>query len=172
MWNDHIPSLTYPELLSFSKNKAITFQKVASSVPLHQLFHLPLSEIAFAQLLSLEQVIQGVALTHEPDSRTCMWGSNFYSSTRAYKQLTGHSQVHTAFKWLWNSSYQTKHKVFCWLLLKRQIEHKEYSKKKINDIGHYVRNEQRRHTHRSPMIYMRCELTNCVSYECTPSTKG
>lgn len=118
MWNDHIPSLTYPELFSFSKNKAITFQKVASSVPLHQLFHLPLSEIAFAQLLSLEQVIQRVALTHEPDSRTYIWGSNFYSSTRAYKQLTGHSQVHPAFKCLWNFSYQNKHKVFCWLLLK------------------------------------------------------
>jgi hypothetical protein len=30
MWNDHIPSLTYPELFSFSKNKAITFQKAPS----------------------------------------------------------------------------------------------------------------------------------------------
>ena len=48
-------------------------------------------------------------------------GSPFFSSSRAYKQLTGHANVPPAFKWLCKNCCQHKHKVFFWLLLKDRL---------------------------------------------------
>lgn len=48
---------------------------------------------------------------------TYIWGSNVFSSRKAYKQLSGQANVHPVYKWIWKSSCQPKHKVFFWLLV-------------------------------------------------------
>jgi hypothetical protein len=88
MWLDQIPSLSFPELFSFSKKKSITFQRAMTTEPLHNLFHLPLSEPAYDKLLSMEQILNSVELSHEPDSWSYIWGNLHFSSTKAYRQLT------------------------------------------------------------------------------------
>jgi hypothetical protein len=60
-----------------------------------------------------------------------MWGSKEYSVQKAYLQLSGSSDVHPAFNWIWKSKCQAKHKVFFWLLLHdglnthRQLQRKD-----------------------------------------------
>ena len=50
------------------------------------------------------------------------FGDHRYSAQKkAYKHLSGYRQVHPSFRWLWASSYQNKHKVFFWLLLKDRL---------------------------------------------------
>jgi hypothetical protein len=41
-----------------------------------------------------------------------------YRVAKAYKNIIGSQPVHPAFRWIWQSSCQQKHKVFYWLLLK------------------------------------------------------
>ena len=94
-WHEQIPSLNFPELFSFTKNKSLTVPKATPTtlVLFDRLFNLPLSEIAYAQLLSVEGSIQSLAFTREPDHRSYIWESPHFSSTttRAYRQLTGHA---------------------------------------------------------------------------------
>ena len=44
-----------------------------------------------------------------------------FSSTKAYRLLTGHRTVHQAFRWLWKSSCRNKCKFFIWLVLKDRL---------------------------------------------------
>ena len=65
MWNDPIPSLSYPELYSFAKNKnklATIVFPAKSGHFINSFDHLSLSEIAFSQLLNMEQTRHNVVL--------------------------------------------------------------------------------------------------------------
>jgi hypothetical protein len=134
MWQGFIPSQAYPELFSFVKNKSITHQRAVATVPFHRLFHLPLSEIAFEQMQILEIFLQSIITSQDSDIWNYIWGNNAYSSTRAYKQITGHALVHPAFKWIWKSSCQNKHIVFSWLLLRDRLSTRNILRRKTMDL--------------------------------------
>jgi hypothetical protein len=102
----------YLELFSFVKNKLLSFQTVHQTEPLHSLFHLPISEEAFAQLEQLQQLLNNQVISDNLDWWQYIWGNNQFSSKKAYLHLTGHAQVPQVFEWLWKSSCQNKHKVF------------------------------------------------------------
>ena len=112
LWGDDILAHKYPELLSFAKKKQITFRQGFSQVLLHGLFHLPLSQQAHTQLIFLQEELDGIDLENSADTWTYIWNSSLFSVKRVYAHLSGHCNPHPAFKWLWNSSYQNKHKVF------------------------------------------------------------
>jgi hypothetical protein len=109
-------SYLYPELFSFAKNKKITFHKAVLTSPLHNLFHLPLWEQAYAQLQYLTQELDALFLTEDPDIWTYILGSLLYKPAKAYCHLLGHSDAHPVFKWIWKTSCQHKHKVLFWRL--------------------------------------------------------
>lgn len=67
------------------------------------------------QELQLE--LSTIMLDTSKDSWVYIWGSAQYSSSKAYRLLTGHTQVDPIFKRLWKTSCQSKHKVFFWLVL-------------------------------------------------------
>ena len=94
------------------KNKAISVAEAKSLGNFHGLFHLPLSEEAYNQYLILQQSLDVLQLSDDKDTWGFIWGSNFFSSSKVYKQLSGHCAVHAAFKWLWRSSCQNKNRVF------------------------------------------------------------
>jgi hypothetical protein len=82
---------------------------VASVLELNSLqvvFHLPLSEEAYAQFCELDILMQSVQLTSDKDTWNYIWGSTQYSSKKAYDHLLGSQQVHPAFGWIWKSSCQ------------------------------------------------------------------
>lgn len=120
----------FPELLSFAKNKQIDFADGHAQTPLHSLFHLPLSQQAHSQLLLLQDLLGDVSVNGEPDKWSYIWNSGKFSIKKTYKHLSGHQNIHPAFKWIWACSCQSKHKVFFWLLLKDRLSTRELLQRK------------------------------------------
>jgi hypothetical protein len=88
---------------------------------LRDLFQLPLSEEAYAQFCELQIYLQGIQGLNEPDQWKYIWGTGQHRAANAYKTIIGSQPVHLAYKWIWQSACQQKHKVFYWLLLKNRL---------------------------------------------------
>ena len=93
LWENQVCAQVYPELFSFTKVKNVTIQKVLSPIPIDHLFHLSLSSEAYSQLLLLNEKLDSLQLTTSHDTWNYIWGSPLYSSSKAYKQLTGQASV-------------------------------------------------------------------------------
>jgi hypothetical protein len=98
-------------------NKNISVKQILESDALEDNFHLPLSEVAYEQFCELDIYMQTIQSKDGKDSWSYIWGCKNYSAFKAYKHLVDSQYVHPAFKWIWRSSYQLKHKVFYWPLL-------------------------------------------------------
>ena len=101
--------------------------------------HTSLSELQLMQMDLLlystyqYQIFLGsnnIEATIETNFWSYIWGTPYFSSVKAYVHLTGHRVIHNAFKWLWKSSCQNKHKVFFWLLLKDRLSTREILKRR------------------------------------------
>jgi hypothetical protein len=88
--------------------------------------------VAFDQVLSIEQVMENTILEElNNDAWTYSGGATKFRPTIAYRKMLGHQEVDPAFKWLWKSYCQPKHKVFYWLLLKDRLSTRNILKEKI-----------------------------------------
>lgn len=130
MWGDEVISQKFPELHSFARNKNVTHATAQSHQPFHSMFHLPLSQQAYSQMIALQDIMQITQLTGEPDKWSYIWNNQSFSVRKAYKHLSGHTNIHQAFHWLWKTSCQSKHKVFFWLVLKDRISTRGLLKRK------------------------------------------
>lgn len=110
MWLERIPSQSFPELYSFTKNKNISIEKAKRLPYLHHLFHIPLSEEAFHQYIQLQDLLESLPTSAEFDVWSYIWNIPCFTAAKAYKVLTGHREIHPAFRWLWKSSCQPNHK--------------------------------------------------------------
>ena len=88
-------------------------------------FHFPLSHLAAQQLVEIAQSLNSLSNLDDKDIWTYIWGSPFFSTSKAYSHLIGHLQVHPMFHRIWKSSCQNKHKVFFWLLLRDRLSTRE-----------------------------------------------
>jgi hypothetical protein len=100
VWNNQVRRIQYLKLHSFAKNKRISLNTACDAEAFHDLFHLPLSVEAYYQMQELQDELSGLVLEAEDGRWTHIWGSFRFSSSKAYKMLTGHSQVDPIFKWL------------------------------------------------------------------------
>lgn len=100
LWGNEIPCQKYPELFSFAKNKQIVFAEGHAQIPLHNLFHPPLSQQAHVQLLMLQEMLDEIVISDASDKWVYIWNSNKFSVKKAYRYLSGHLIIHPAFKWL------------------------------------------------------------------------
>ena len=79
LWNDlwcgKVPAQAFPELFSFAKLKDISLSGAAAAQSLNTLFHLPLSESAFQQLILLARDLQDAVFSEEKDVWSYIWGS-------------------------------------------------------------------------------------------------
>jgi hypothetical protein len=105
---DGVLNLLLLKLLSFSLTLGTrcmmsSVQRAFNADDTSDLFHLPLSHIAFDQLQVLQQRIIHRPLSDQDDSWIYAWGSNIYASTKVYKLLIGHSELHPVFKWIWKN---------------------------------------------------------------------
>jgi hypothetical protein len=137
LWGEDLLENKMPELSSFAKKKHITFAEGKMQIPLHGLFHLPLSQQAHLQLLQLQEELERVQLSDLPDKWTYIWNSNQFSVSKAYKHMSGHRVLHPVYKWIWRSSCQNKHKVFFWLLIKDRLSTRELLKRKNMTLQDY-----------------------------------
>ena len=126
-----MPRIEVPELHSFAKNKAITLKKVYHQNEISNLFHLPLSVEAYAQLHQIVHMIQNLNLTEDNYSWSYIWGSSLFSSSKAYKALVGKTEAHQSFNWLCKSFCQPNtQSFFCWLLLQDRLSTRNILRRK------------------------------------------
>lgn len=104
---------------------------------LEQLFHLPLSGIAFEQLQNLLTALEAFANDHQSDSWSYIWCSQLFSSSKTYKHLTGTALIHPAYSLIWKSTVQHKHKTFFWLLLKDRLSTRGLLRRRNMDLPSY-----------------------------------
>jgi len=104
LWLNRVLKLHFPELYSFTSVPNISLRAALSVEGPHELFNLPISNIALQQLAALAQDLSTIQEVHDSDIWSYIWGSAFFSSSKAYKHLTGHRIVHVSFKWLWKSA--------------------------------------------------------------------
>lgn len=112
LWNGQVLHQTLPELLSFCKDVNVSVHTIKSAPAVVNLFQLSLSNEAFEQFQHLNTLIQNLQLTSDSDQWRYIWGSNTFSSRKAYRALIESSQVHPIYKWLWKSACQNKRKIF------------------------------------------------------------
>lgn len=137
MWNNLLLSHLFLQLFSYVKDQTITVQQFCQTENMLSLFHLPLSEEAFQQYHDLGLIINGLQLQQKPDQWTYIWGSALFSSSKVYKHLYGSIQAHPAFRWLWKSCCQNKHKVFFWLLMRDRLSTRELLRRRNMHLDDY-----------------------------------
>ena len=130
IWNGHNLKLDCPQLFSFAKNTNLTLRKAKEMNNLYSGFCLPFSVQAFEQFQGLEQLLGELHLEDEPDRWCYTWGTNIFSTKKAYRYLIGHEEVDPIFKRLWKTCCQNKHKVFFWFLLKEKISTRNIFKRR------------------------------------------
>lgn len=82
LWGEDTLAHKYPEHLSFAKKRQISFKQGISRTPLHGFFHLPLSQQAHAQLINLQEELNGFVLDSSPDTWSYIWNSSFFFSKK------------------------------------------------------------------------------------------
>jgi hypothetical protein len=137
LWLGRIPRTEFPELYSFTKKPYMSLAEAKISQSLIGTFHLPLSVEAYEQFLQLQDLILQCNQTEEEDTWSYIWGTAEFSSKRAYKKLSGSSQAHPTFRWLWKSSCQHTHKVFFWLLIQDRLSTRNILKRKHMSLQSY-----------------------------------
>jgi len=78
-WMPQTPAVTAPELYSYAKNKSISVQKAVSSDIFSELFHLPVSQVAVAQMENLQSNLLTINLSDGKDKWSYTWGSHLFS---------------------------------------------------------------------------------------------
>jgi len=102
LWCDEILANKHPRLFSFALDKSISVQQIMQTDDLALLFHLPLSEQAMQELVSLQQEIQLVEFDENNKyTWSFLWGNNQYTSRRFYKLAFKHLAVPRTFSWIW-----------------------------------------------------------------------
>jgi hypothetical protein len=112
MWENGVRRVQSAELYSFTLMQHISLQQASSMEDLHNLFHLPMSEAAFQQFLTLQTEIDALDINEENDIWSHIWCNAEFSVKKAYNAISGSTQAHPVFNWLWNCKCQPKHKVF------------------------------------------------------------
>jgi hypothetical protein len=129
-WLNHILEHEFPRSYFFVKNKSISVSKAFSFHAVTEMFHLPLSQTAFDQVQTLQQMMQATELSNDEDIWVYTRGATKFSSSTMYKKLIGHHPTDLALKWIWKSHCQPKHTVFAWLLLKDRLSTRNILRRK------------------------------------------
>jgi hypothetical protein len=124
-------------LFFFVKNKNLSVHSFFVEEDLSELFHLPLSEQAFTQYQQLSSIMDDTNLQNGNDIWGYIWGSNMFTSSKAYRQLIGTRYIHPAHGWLWKSQCQPKRRFFFWLLMKDKISTRELLRRKTMELESY-----------------------------------
>ena len=106
----------FPRLSSFAIDTNVSVKLAFDAPSLLDLFHLPLSEEAFQEFHDFVTLLEGHYSQDSADIWSYSWGSK-YTAKQAYDAFHTGPEPHPAFKWLWKSCCQKKHKVFGWLFL-------------------------------------------------------
>ena len=112
IWIDEPLKDKYPQLFSFTRKPNCSVSYFINQ-PINRVIYTTVSPIAEAQLVELISMMQDRSWeTDSKDKWTYRWGSETYSSKKAYKSISADSPAPPIFKWLWASSNLGTHKFF------------------------------------------------------------
>lgn len=121
LWDLGVLQWQFPQLFSFATDHNISVAKFLQQ-DAYQNFYTPLSLIASDQLQDLSVLVQSLSADDiDADLWSYIWHSPEFSVKKAYELLQGNAPVSPAFKWLWESCIQGKHKCFFWLFLRDRL---------------------------------------------------
>jgi hypothetical protein len=120
----------FPHLYSFAKDDSSSVVKVLNSEDLADHFNLPLSEEAYSEFLHLRLLLKSLPGSHLADQWSAFGSSSHFSVSKAYKDLMGFHISCPSLKWVWKSYRQSKHKVFCWLLIHNRLNSRQLLQRK------------------------------------------
>lgn len=103
--------------------------------PLHNLFHLPLSEEAFQQYQDFNLTLNFHTTMNQkngfiPRDLIC-------SLLRGFTNILWVRQIHLVYRWLWKSACQNKRKIFFYLLLKDRLSTRKILRRKNMHLQDY-----------------------------------
>jgi hypothetical protein len=133
LWGETCLHHKFPHLVSFAKRTDVSISKVLHMDFLQDMFHLPLSQQAYTEFEELEILCENAQVRVQqnlPDNWHYIWGSDSFSTTKAYNFLIGVQHTPIFFTWLWKSSCQQKHKFFFWLLLHDRLNTRNLLRRK------------------------------------------
>jgi hypothetical protein len=137
-WTNQILDEQFPQAHSFARNKVISVKRAFATNEITEIFNLPLSQVAFDQVINIQQIMDSTVLS-EPsnDVWTYSGGATKFKSAVAYRKMLVHNDVDQAFRWVWKSFCQPKHKVFYWLLLKDRLSTRNILRRKHMALDSY-----------------------------------
>jgi len=137
-WESQPLQTQYPQAFSFARNKNITARKAFRFNDIAAMFNLPVSQVAYEQMASIQQKMEVLQLDDRTkDVWTYQGGASSFKPGNAYKRLLGHQQSEPALNWIWKSACQPKHKVFAWLLLKDRLSTRNILRRKQMNIASF-----------------------------------
>lgn len=137
LWDLGVLQWRFPQLFSFARLKNISCRDFLSKDPATQ-FWLPMSQEAAAQLVQLQQLLDGMNINNqEHDVWSYIWGSSIFTTKQAYKALSGTMPASPIFKWLWNSCVQGRHRFFFWLLVRDRLNTRNILRRKNMVLDDY-----------------------------------
>ena len=95
---------------------------------------------AYHEFLTLESTWDGVKQTSEfatNDVWTYIWGTEIFSTKKAYNVLIGVQHASPQFAWIWKSSCQAKHNIFFWLLFHDRLNTRDLLARKNFQLPSY-----------------------------------
>lgn len=137
-WSSQTLSEIFPHAHSFARNKLVTVHTAFTHEEFSDLFTLPLSQVAFQQLTSIQQKMNAITLEEQVNDTWTYFGTNSkFKSAGFYRKIMGHHIIDPAIKWMWRSPCQPKHKVFCWLLLNDRLSTRNILRRKGMALDSY-----------------------------------
>ena len=107
----------FPNIAHFVKDSDLSVKNVSEATSLSELFNIPISQAAAAELNDLRNLVQNFVLTEENDQRIFCWGNSRFAASKLYKMAFLSSPVPASFKLIWKSKVTPRVKFFAWLIL-------------------------------------------------------
>lgn len=118
LWSDQILAQQFPALFSSARDRGASVNEIMNAEDLDNIFFLPISEEAYAELQGLNDFLQLQHFDdHAKDVWSYQWGSITYSSSKFYKTVFQNIPAHPAFSWVWKSKCTPRVKFFAWLIV-------------------------------------------------------
>lgn len=87
-WSHNVLATMFPRLFSFAHNAHTSVKNIMDAPDLESIFHLPLSQEAYQEMLELQDVLLQIPYHNaDKDEWHFIWGTTIYTSSRMYKHV-------------------------------------------------------------------------------------
>lgn len=123
-------------LLSFAHDKDSSVKNFVEEQELENLFQLPLSVEAYAELVQLQSRMNASSLSSSlPDGWSFAWNTASYKPKDFYRHCFRNITPPPYLTWIWRSRCTMKHRVFTWLMMVDRINTRDMLRRRNFNVG-------------------------------------